>query len=131
MANGTVSLNLRTALEQSCQRVSKTRSGVLFRRGEKAFGIFLVLSGTIKLDFGVDTPHARCYGPGALVRLPATLTKQNYSTTATVTDNAELGFVPPEVLDSLLRKDPDLCSELLTIDRLCSQTTVCLQKSQA
>jgi len=115
MANNTSPNNLQTALESRCKRVFKQKSAVLFRRGEKAFGLFLILSGKVSLDFGADTPRARCYGPGALMGLPATLTKRNYCMTATVTENAELGFLSPEALDLLLREDPALCQELVAI----------------
>jgi len=108
---------LYEALEQRCERVRKRRSTVLFRRGENAFGMFLVLRGTVSLDFGVDavTGLASVCGPGALVGLPATLTRTNYSMTATVTDDAELGFLTPQDLVSLLRKQPELRWQLLTI----------------
>ena len=115
MANHTSPNNLQTALENRCERVFKQKSAVLFRRGEKAFGLFLILSGKVSLDFGADTPYTRCYGPGALMGLPATLTKRNYCMTATVTENAELGFLSPEALDLLLREDPALCQELVAI----------------
>jgi len=109
--------DLYVALEQRCDRVRKPRSTVLFRRGEKAFGMFLVLRGTVSLDFGVDasTALATACGPGALVGLPATLTRTNYSMTATVTDDAELGLLTPQDLVSLLRKQPELRQQLLTI----------------
>ena len=109
--------DLYAALEQCCERVRKPRSTVLFRRGEKAFGVFLVLRGTVSLDFGVDasTALASTCGPGALVGLPASLTRTNYSMTATVTDDAELGFLTLQALVSLLRKHPELCQQLLTI----------------
>jgi hypothetical protein len=35
--------------------------------------------------------------------------------TATVTEDAELGFWSPEALDSLLHNHPDLCRQLLVI----------------
>lgn len=47
--------------------------------------------------------------------LPSTLTRNNYSMTATVTEDAELGYWSPDALDSLLRKHPDLCQPLLAI----------------
>lgn len=115
MASCTAPANLSTFLEQNCERIQKPRSKVLFRRGEKAFGMFLVLSGRVSLNIGIDETLARCYGPGALIGLPATLTKHNYSMTATVIEDAELGFLPPQVLDSLMRDYPDLCQELLAI----------------
>jgi CRP-like cAMP-binding protein len=109
--------DLYAALERCCEKVRKRRSTVLFRRGEKAFGMFLVIRGTVSLDFGVDAPTAlaNVCGPGALVGLPATLSRANYSMTATVTENAELGFLSPEALVCLLRKQPELRQHLLTI----------------
>ena len=115
MTSCTAPTNLSTFLEQNCERMHKPRSAVLFRRGEKAFGMFLVFSGRVRLNVGIDEALARCYGPGALIGLPATLSKRNYSMTATVMEDAELGFLPPQVLDSLIRDNPDLCQELVTI----------------
>ena len=46
-------------------------------------------------------------------RLP--LTRQNYSMTATVTEDADLGYWSPDALDSLLRTHPDFCQPLLAI----------------
>ncbi len=114
---GYIASDLYAALEQHCERVSKPRSSVLFRRGEKALGVFLVLRGTVSLDFGVDGSAvlASTYGPGALVGLPATLTKGTYSMTATVSDDAELGFLTTDALLSLLRTYPELCRGLLRV----------------
>lgn len=70
MAKHTSPNNLQTALEKRCERVFMQKSAVLFRRGEKEFGLFLILSGKVSLDFGADTPYTRCHGPGALMGLP-------------------------------------------------------------
>jgi CRP-like cAMP-binding protein len=88
---------------------------VLFRRGEKAFAMFVILSGKVSLDFGVDSALARSYGPGALVGLPATLTGRNYTMTATVLENAELVVWTREALDSLLQNRPDLRQQMLAV----------------
>ena len=108
---------LYVALQQCCERVRQPRGTVLFRRGEKALGMFLVLSGVVNLDFGVDAASAlggTC-GPGALVGLPATISGGNYNMTATVLDDSELGLIRSQVLVSLLRKNPELCHHLLAI----------------
>jgi CRP-like cAMP-binding protein len=115
MASCTVPASLQLALADGCERICKAKSTVLFRRGEKAHGMFIVFSGNVSLDFGVDTPLARSCGPGALVGLPSTITGCNYSMTAIVTQDAELGFWTPEALESLLRDRPELCHQLLTI----------------
>lgn len=117
MAGDSASSDLQTVLEQHSERISKPRGTVLFRRGEKESGMFVVLSGKVNLDLGVDSVLAYTYGPGALVGLPSTITRHNYTTTATVTEDAELAFLSPEGLDSLLRERPELCQQLLGILR--------------
>ena len=77
--------------------------------------MFVILSGTVRLDFGVDCPLSRSYGPGALLGLPATITKRNYSMTATVTEDAEVEFWTPGALNSLLQENPGLCQQLLAL----------------
>jgi len=115
MADDTASANLQHVLEHRNERVHNPRSTVLFRRGEKTSGMFVVLSGEVSLDLGVDSAFCRTYGSGALVGLPSTLTRHNYSMTATVTEDAELCFWSPDALDSLLRQRPDFCQPLLAI----------------
>jgi CRP-like cAMP-binding protein len=115
MAADTPSAHLRYNLEQRGERVHKPKSTVLFRRGDKASGMFVVLSGKVSLDLGVDSALTRSYGAGALVGLPSTITRQNYSMTAMVTEDAELGFWTPDALESLLRNQPDLCQPLLVM----------------
>ena len=115
MAADTPSAPLRYILEQRGKRVHKSKSTVLFRRGDKASGMFVVLSGKVSLDLGVDSALTRSYGAGALVGLPSTITRRNYSMTATVTEDAELVFWTPDALESLLRNQPDLCQPLLVM----------------
>ncbi len=80
-----------------------------------ALGIFVVLSGKVSLDLGDDSPLARGYGYGALLGVPATISRHNYSMTAKVTEDAELGFLTHEALDALLNERPELCQHLLAI----------------
>jgi CRP-like cAMP-binding protein len=108
-------LTLQNVLEQKGDRILKKKNEVLFRRGENAFGMFVVLRGIVSLDFGVDSPLSRSYGPGALVGLPATLTRTAYRMTATVIEDAELSYWSFDVLKALLRKRKDFCEQLLTI----------------
>src|SRR5260370_22731974 len=115
MAGDIPSANLQTTLEQRCEKVRKPRFSVLFRQGDRTSGMFVVLSGKVSLGFGVNSDFDRSYGPGALLGLPSTLTQRNYCMTATVTEDAELGFWSPEALDSLLHNRPDLCQQLLVI----------------
>jgi len=96
MADDTASANLHHILEQGSEIVHKAKSTVLFRRGEKAAGMFVVLNGKVRLDLGVDSAVGRTCGQGALVGLPSTLTRQSYSMTATVTEDADLGYWSPD-----------------------------------
>jgi CRP-like cAMP-binding protein len=54
-------------------------------------------------------------GSGALLGLPATLTKGDYRMTATVTEDAKLGFCSARALNVLLQERPELCQQLLAI----------------
>jgi CRP-like cAMP-binding protein len=117
MATKSAPPDLQTALQGCCEKFNEPKQTVLFRRGEAAFGMFLVLKGKVSLDFGVDgsNPLNTSYGPGALVGLPATLTGHNYSMTATVTEDAEVGFISMKALLELLGSRPEFCQQLLTI----------------
>jgi CRP-like cAMP-binding protein len=115
MADDTLSGSLQDILEQQSKKVTKRASTVLFRRGDSAAGMFLVLSGKVNLDAGADSVPTRSYGPGEVVGMYSTLTGHKYSITATVTEDAELGFWSPEALESLWREHPDLCRPLLAI----------------
>ena len=115
MSIHTAAANLEFVLEKGCERISRSKFTVLFRRGDKCFGMFIVLKGKVSLDVGTDSPLARSYGPGALIGLPATLSGLNYSMSATVMEDAELGFWSREELDTLLGARPDLCQQLLAV----------------
>ncbi len=75
MAGDTLSANLQASLEQRCEKVRRPRFTVLFRRGNKASGVFVVFSGRVSLGFGVNSAFDRSDGPGALLGLPSTLTR--------------------------------------------------------
>lgn len=115
MTSECASAHLRYILLQCAEKIRRPKSTVLFRRGDKACGMFVVFSGKVSLDLGLDSIVSRTYGAGALVGLPSTLTRQNYSMTATVMEDAELGFVTPKAFECVLRQHPDLYPSLLFI----------------
>jgi len=53
-----VAVDLLAFLEQHCEKVCKPKSTVLFNRGEKAFGVFLVLSGKKESRYGTAHPDS-------------------------------------------------------------------------
>lgn len=108
-------INLQTALENGPEKIRKRKDAVLFRRGDTAHAMYIVLAGKVSLDFGVDSSIARGYGRGALVGLPATLSGRPYSMTATVTEDAVLGYWSRNALECLLRERPQYYRELLDI----------------
>ena len=92
MAGETASAHLRYTLELRGEKVYKPKSTVLFRRGDKASGMLSFSAEKVSLDLGVDSSLAVAVAQPALVGLPSTITRQNYSTTATVTEDAQLAF---------------------------------------
>jgi len=67
MTDDTASANLHHALEQGSEIVHKVKSTVLIRRGGKASDMFVVLSGKVRLDLGIDSAVGRTCGQGACI----------------------------------------------------------------
>ncbi len=108
---------LHTAIDRHCVRIARPRYAVLFHRGDTAFGVFLVLTGSVMLDFGTSgsrTLTSPC-GPGALIGLPATLSKTAYTMTATVVRDTTLGFLSTKRFLALLQDYPHLSLEVLKV----------------
>ena len=62
MASETASGQLRYILELRGKKIYEPKSTVLFRRGDKASGMFVVLSGKVRLDLGLDLVPAAAMG---------------------------------------------------------------------
>ena len=113
-----VSAGMRTELLRLATRTSsEPRGRILFERGEDARGLYLVCSGKVSmyLEAGDLALPARIVGPGAVVGLPATVAGSTYSLTAEVIEQAELAFVPREIMLACLAADPDLCFEVMRL----------------
>ncbi len=98
--------------------VSREKKGtILFRRGEAGKGVFLVLRGKVdlQLDGKVSVYPTRTLGRGSILGLPATLSGGAYSLGATLSEDAELGFVSREAFLELLATDSNLCFEAMHI----------------
>ncbi|MBV8052610.1 MAG: Crp/Fnr family transcriptional regulator [Acidobacteriaceae bacterium] len=98
--------------------VSKQKKGtVLFRRGDPASGIFLILNGevTLRLEGQKSIYPARTLGRGAILGLPGTLSGGRYSLAAEVSEDAELAFVSRPDFVALLATDGHLCLEAMNL----------------
>jgi CRP-like cAMP-binding protein len=106
---------LKTGLEQLATVVSKPRGTILFRRGDNAFGVFLIRSGRVSLALDCPSPlyPPRILGPGAIVGLPATVSGNAYSLTATLLDDSELAFVARDAVLECLQDNPLLCFQVM------------------
>ena len=108
---------LKTRLESVGSRIAKTKGTFLFRRGDAPSGVYLILSGEVRLGLERD-PHgfpSRRIGPGSLLGLPSTLSNSPYSLTAEIIEDSEMIFVPSDQLRQLLRDQPDLCFDVMSI----------------
>ncbi len=100
---------LETELDRLASSISLPVGAVLFRCGDPASGVFLVRKGTVRmtLDSAEGIFPERLIGPGEIVGLPAALTG-HYSLSARVAEEAELGYVPAPLVNSLLECSPRL-----------------------
>jgi CRP-like cAMP-binding protein len=67
------------------------------------------------VEYEAGTQPTQCYGPGALVGLPATLTRSDYGMTATVVEAGKFGYLSATALESLIRDNPVLTEALLAL----------------
>src|SRR5689334_23468023 len=96
------SVGFLTSLLKQDGLVKKEQANrVLFQRGENALGVFVVLSGTVELSLGNERSRQsinRTMGPGTILGLPAAVSEEPYSMTATTLESCELIFVRRETI---------------------------------
>jgi CRP-like cAMP-binding protein len=97
---------LLAALEGYGSELSHPAEKVLFERGEKAHGLFLLKSGSACLS--VPGALDRSVGPGALLGVPGTLSKGVYSLRAVLMEESRVLFVPAERVSALLAEHPEV-----------------------
>src|SRR5580692_2729362 len=109
--------SLKTQLESIGTKIQKEKGTYLFRRGDGMSGVYLVLSGQIRLGLERDPRGfpSRLIGEGSVLGLPSTLSNSPYSLTAEIMEESELIFVPADKLRQLLRKQPQLCFDVISI----------------
>jgi len=121
MASGSADLAVSPALRQRLLRVStfviRRAGAVLFRRGDPCAGLFLILSGRVRLvleDCKAVFPD-RVLGAGCVIGLPSAMADAPYSLTAEIVEDAELAHVTKQELTECLRGDATLSFEVMEI----------------
>lgn len=87
------------------------KGSVIFREGDIALGLYLIIAGsvkTIKLEEGGRELMTGIYGPDDYLGVNALLLNGHYTDTATALETTSLCFLPKDILDPLLNKQPDL-----------------------
>lgn len=119
MSAGTGDLAVSPAMQEHFLRVStpmfKPKGTILFRHGDAVVGLYLIRKGTVCLALESANPAfpPRILGAGSVVGLPATVAGSPYSLTAQVLDDADLAFVPRDAVVECLRRNPQLCFEVM------------------
>jgi len=108
---------LAALAKRSCRTISD-EDQILFRQGELARGLYVLLGGSAKLTM---TSHEgeivlRLVVPaGSLLGLPAFIGDQPYSLTAEVLKGSELGFVERDDFSEMMLTNPTLSIKLLSV----------------
>ncbi len=107
---------LSAALQQLGQVDPQKKGTILFREGEPARGIFLLVDGAATLSLTSDDGRniaVRTVGPGFLLGLPGTILHKNYLFTAKLAQDSRVTFVPASALLDFLRLHNDLCFDIV------------------
>jgi CRP-like cAMP-binding protein len=109
--------SLKVQLESAGSRIQRGKGTVLFRRGDAVSGVYLIVSGQIRLGLDRDPRGfpSRVLGPDSVLGLPATLSDSSFGLTAEIIEDSELVFVPADKLRQLLRDQPQLCFDVMSI----------------
>jgi len=106
------SRSLQRELSKIGERCEIGEESILFRKGERCEGVFLVIRGKVLLTDGNDTIQ-RMAGCGSVLGLPATMGKKRYSLTAECKKPAVLGFVARDQFLAFVRNNPDASLEVI------------------
>jgi CRP-like cAMP-binding protein len=119
MSADTGDLAVSPAMQEHFLRVStpmfKPKGTILFRHGDPGIGLYLIRKGRVCLALESANPAfpPRILSVGSVAGLPATVAGSPYSLTAEVLDDADLAFVPRDAVVECLRRNPQLCFEVM------------------
>ncbi len=108
---------LKQGLIEAGSRMYFDRGKFLFRRGDEVRGVFLILTGKVRLGLSGESTAfpSRDLGPGAILGLPAALSDSPYSLTAEAIAKTEVVYLSRAALLDLLRTHSKLCLEVMNL----------------
>jgi CRP-like cAMP-binding protein len=106
---------VQSALLAKATLRTELKGTVLFRRGDPSFGVFLLRKGSVglQLESRGKAILDRTVTPGAVIGLPATLSGDHYSLTASTLEKSELAFVGCQDLLELMNSSPSVGVEVV------------------
>ncbi|MGZ5234604.1 MAG: Crp/Fnr family transcriptional regulator [Burkholderiales bacterium] len=109
--------DLREVLERVGTAITKRRGEHLFEQGKPANGMYIIRTGHVALlaEQGYKRAYTQVAGPGELIGLPAVIASNRFSMSAEVLDDANLTFIPRDVVLNALSHSPDLCMQALDV----------------
>lgn len=103
-------------IAEHCQVVDAPRNTNIFNRGDPARGLYILLSGQLKL--GISSPHGiekviKLVSPGESFGEAVLFLEREFPVYAQVTQDARVLLVPKNVIFSLLESDPSVARKML------------------
>ncbi len=102
---------MKTCLEAAGVRERFSATQALFREDTGNIGVFLVLSGKVRMSVRGLPKLDRLFSAGSLLGLPSTFTGHTYSLTAHALTEVEAILVGQTSFLQIMRDRPDLCRE--------------------
>lgn len=103
-------------IAEHCEVVDAPRNTNIFNRGDPARGLYILLSGQLKL--GISSPHGiekviKLVSPGESFGEAVLFLEREFPVYAQVTQDARVLLVPKNVIFSLLESDPSVARKML------------------
>jgi len=111
-----VSPEIQSQLIANAVRTTEPAGAVLFRRDEPAFGVFVVLRGSVSLRLEGSSGKVlvnRIATSDSIIGLPGSLAGGRYSLTAVALEESELAFLNLQSLYELIRGNSNVGLELM------------------
>jgi CRP-like cAMP-binding protein len=111
-----VSQDVQAQLSARASRRNEPAGAILFRRDEPAFGVFLLLKGSVSLRLEGASGKVilnRIATSESILGLPASLAGGRYSLTAVTLEESEIAFLGLKDLQELVREDANIGLELM------------------